>query len=59
VDGTLTVTDASGRLTKVVYVLHRAWLAELSITSMKAGGAEVATIECKITCEHIISSDTK
>ncbi|MET9274189.1 phage tail protein [Kribbella sp. NPDC003557] len=55
-DGTLTVTDASGRESKIVYVVTSAWLSEISVTSMKAGSSDVAMIECKITCESITSS---
>lgn len=50
--GTLTVFDAGGN-TQVVYMLENAWLSELNITSVKAGSADVAMIECKITCEQI------
>jgi phage tail-like protein len=53
-DGTLTVMDASVEgSVKVVYALEGAWCSELMISGMKAGASDVATIECKITCESI------
>jgi phage tail-like protein len=52
-DGTLTVMDASGQ-ESIVYSLHNAWCSELVISGMKAGDSAVATIECKVTCEHIV-----
>lgn len=53
-DGTLTIKDASGQ-TEIVYALEGAWCSELTISGMKAGSSDVATIECKITCEAIAS----
>jgi phage tail-like protein len=52
--GTLVVMDASGNeSSEITYNIHGGWCSELQITSMKAGEAGVAMIECKITCEEI------
>lgn len=52
-DGTLTVMDASGA-EPIVYTLQNAWCSEIQVSGMKAGDSAVATIEIKITCEHIV-----
>jgi hypothetical protein len=52
--GTLTVFDAGGNA-QAVYMLEDAWLSEINISSVKAGAADVAMIECKITCQEIWS----
>jgi phage tail-like protein len=51
-DGTLTIKDASGNI-EISYALEGAWCSELTISGVKAGASDVATIECKITCERI------
>lgn len=54
-DGTLTVFRAGGDQREAAYTIEQAWISEVSITSMKAGSSDVAYIECKITCEHIVA----
>ncbi len=54
-DGTLSVFGSTNRnVATAVYIISSAWISEVSITSMKAGTSDVAMVECKITCEHII-----
>ncbi|MGC4941091.1 phage tail protein [Kribbella sp. DT2] len=50
--GTLVIFDAGGNR-QSTYVLEDAWLSEINITSVKAGAADVAMVECKITCQEI------
>lgn len=54
-DGTLSVFRAGGTQREAWYTIHKAWISEVSITSMKAGSSDVAMIECKITCERIVA----
>lgn len=54
-DGTLTVFRAGSDQREAWYTIYKAWISEVSITSMKAGSSDVAMIECKITCEHIVA----
>ncbi|GAA0953237.1 hypothetical protein GCM10009554_57370 [Kribbella koreensis] len=53
VDGTLSVFGPSSQQPTAVYILHSAWLMEVSITALKAGASDVAMIDCKLTCERI------
>lgn len=56
-DGLLTVMDASDPPTiQIVYKLHNAWCSDVTVSSMKAGSADVATIEVKLTCEAIVAA---
>lgn len=53
-DVVLVVTDASGTQdSEIKYLLHGAWLSEMTVTSMKAGDSSVAMVEVKISCEQI------
>jgi phage tail-like protein len=51
-DGLLKVMGGDGK-NQVIYKLHHAWCSEVTISGMKAGSSDVATIECKLTCEEI------
>lgn len=56
-DGVLTVMDAADPPTiQIIYNLHHAWCSDVTVSSMKAGSADVASIECKITCEAIVAA---
>jgi hypothetical protein len=55
-DGTLSVFIGNNKSPETVYIIHKAWISEVSITSMKAGSSDVAMIDCKITCEKIEST---
>jgi phage tail-like protein len=56
-DGLLTVMDAKTPPSiQIVYKLHNAWCSEVTISGMKAGASDVATIECKLTCEEIVAA---
>jgi phage tail-like protein len=51
-DGKLKVMGGDGK-NQVIYLLHNAWCSEVTISGMKAGSSDVATIEVKLTCEEI------
>jgi tail tube protein gp19 len=53
-DGTLSVFAPGSKSPDTVYVIHNAWISEVTISSMKAGASDVAMIECKLTCESIV-----
>ncbi|TWD79395.1 tail tube protein gp19 [Kribbella amoyensis] len=53
-DGTLSVYRSGSTEREAWYVIHKAWISEVTITAMKAGSSDVAMIECKLTCESIV-----
>ncbi|WP_405059638.1 phage tail protein [Kribbella sp. NBC_01505] len=52
-DGSLSVFGAGDGDATAIYFIFNAWCSDLTISSLKAGSSDVASVECKITCERI------